>query len=32
MQQAGAIAFYDYEKGIENANLLKISLTIFSKF
>ncbi|MCV6628977.1 MAG: dihydroorotase [Flavobacteriaceae bacterium] len=26
MQQAGAVAFYDYQHGLENANLLKIAL------
>ncbi|MGY5352887.1 dihydroorotase [Wenyingzhuangia sp. IMCC45533] len=32
MQQAGAIAFYDYKKGIENATILKIALQYTQSF
>lgn len=32
MQQAGAIAFNDYKKGIKNANLLKIALQYTQSF
>lgn len=32
MQQAGAIAFYDYKKGISNATLLKIALQYTQSF
>lgn len=32
MQQSGAIAFYDYEKGVENANLLKLALQYTQNF
>lgn len=32
MQQAGAIAFNDYKKGIKNANLLKIALQYSQSF
>lgn len=32
MQQAGAIAFYDYHKPISNANLMKIALQYASNF
>ena len=32
MQQAGAIAFYDYQKAISNANLMKIALQYAANF
>ena len=32
MQQAGALAFYDYSKGITNANLLKLALQYAQNF
>lgn len=32
MQQAGAIAFNDYKKGVENANLMKIALQYTQSF
>ena len=32
MQQAGALAFYDYQKAISNANLMKIALQYAANF
>lgn len=32
MHQAGAVAFYDYKKGIQNANLAKIGLQYLQNF
>ncbi len=32
MKNAGAVAFYDYQKGIDNANLLKLALQYASNF
>jgi dihydroorotase len=32
MSEAGAVAFYDYKKGLSNANLLKISLQYTGNF